>query len=113
MQIEWYKSKQFWFNVLAVIITIATAFDFDTFTPDPRILVISQALIAVVNVILRFALPSNVPSLPFAKSADPATHQTTLAIEYAQAKTKHANRKAAIVYTALAFIALAGTALAW
>jgi len=57
----WYRSKQFWFNILTVVITLATAFGFESFTPDPRTLVIAQLLIAVINVVLRFAFPSQPP----------------------------------------------------
>jgi hypothetical protein len=58
MILPWYKSKQFWFNILAVVVTIATAFGFDSFAPDPRYLLIAQLAIAVINVVLRFAFGS-------------------------------------------------------
>lgn len=65
----WYKSKQFYFNVLTVLITVAAAFGFQEFTPDPRAAVIAQLLVAIVNVVLRFAFPSPPPSVATPKGA--------------------------------------------
>ena len=109
MTTPWYKSKQFWFNVLAVVITIATAFDFDTFTPDPRIMVIAQALIAVINVVLRFAIPSK----PYEPPPLASGMKAAIALEDHDAKTRHDNQTAAIVYTGFAFAAMIGIALGW
>lgn len=59
--IPWYKSKQFWFNVLTLVIAVATAFGFESFTPDARIVVIAPLIIAAINVLLRFVLPTPPP----------------------------------------------------
>ncbi len=51
---EWYKSKVFWFNVLALVVMLASAFGFGDFTPDPQWVEIGGVLITIINLILRF-----------------------------------------------------------
>ena len=51
---EWYKSKVFWFNVLAIIVLIASAFGFGEFEPDPQWVEVGGVLISVINLLLRF-----------------------------------------------------------
>lgn len=58
----WYTSKQFWFNVLTALVIVAAAFGFESFTPDARTVVIAQLVVAVINVVLRFAVPSQPPT---------------------------------------------------
>jgi len=50
---SWYKSKMFWFNVLALILAIAEGFGFSEFEPSPEIAAIAFGIVAVVNVVLR------------------------------------------------------------
>jgi hypothetical protein len=48
---EFWKSKTLWFNVLAVLVFVASQFGFADFSPDPNVLAI---VAAVVNLVLRF-----------------------------------------------------------
>jgi hypothetical protein len=65
----WYQSKQFWFNVLAVVVTVATAFGYSDDRIDPRAVVIAQLAVAVINVVLRFAFPGGPPAAARAAGA--------------------------------------------
>jgi len=51
---EWYKSKVFWFNVLALIVMLAGAFGFGEFQPDEQWVEVGAVLISVINLVLRF-----------------------------------------------------------
>ena len=50
---KFWKSKTFWFNVLALVVAVATAFGFGEFEPDPRISQIATFVVLVINLILR------------------------------------------------------------
>jgi len=52
---EFYKSKTFWFNVLALFVLIANPFGFADFAGDERLAEYAAAIVTVINVILRFA----------------------------------------------------------
>jgi membrane protein YdbS with pleckstrin-like domain len=49
-----WKSKTFWFNVLALLLTVASAFGYQDFKPDPWVQDLATVIIIVVNLILRF-----------------------------------------------------------
>jgi hypothetical protein len=49
---EWYLSKTFWFNVLAVIVAVAMAFGYTGEMPKEWATFI-PAIIAIINIILR------------------------------------------------------------
>jgi uncharacterized membrane protein YvlD (DUF360 family) len=51
---EWYKSKVFWFNVLALIVMLASAFGFEGFELDAQWQEVGAVLISVINLVLRF-----------------------------------------------------------
>jgi hypothetical protein len=48
-----WKSKTFWFNVLAVVVAVAAQFGFADFEPDAELIAV---IVGIVNVILRFAV---------------------------------------------------------
>jgi uncharacterized membrane protein len=48
-----WKSKTFWFNVLAVVVAIAGQVGFAEFEPDAELIAV---IVGIVNVILRFAV---------------------------------------------------------
>ena len=50
---KWYESKAFWFNVLAGIVMIASAFGFAEFEPAPEVATIAGVVIVVINLLLR------------------------------------------------------------
>jgi len=50
---KWYESKTFWFNVLAGIVMIASAFGFAEFEPAPEVATIAGVVIVVINLLLR------------------------------------------------------------
>jgi hypothetical protein len=50
---EWYKSKMFWFNALALLVAVAAGFGFAEFEPDQDVVTIATGLIAVINLVLR------------------------------------------------------------
>lgn len=50
---KWYASKTFWFNLLALLVALASAFGFADFNPGPEVLVIASGIAAVVNLVLR------------------------------------------------------------
>lgn len=47
-------SKTFWFNVLALVLAVATAFGFGEFEPDAKLLEYASILVMLINLILRF-----------------------------------------------------------
>jgi len=49
-----WRSKTFWFNVLALLLTVANAFGFTGFQPDPQVQDIATVIIILVNLLLRF-----------------------------------------------------------
>lgn len=49
-----YKSKTFWFNILALATIIAGQFGFSEFRPDGWVNDIGVAIVIIVNIILRF-----------------------------------------------------------
>jgi len=48
---EFYKSKVFWFNVLAIIVLVASQFGFGEFVLDETIVLF---IITAINLLLRF-----------------------------------------------------------
>lgn len=48
------KSKTFWFNVVALVVIIVTAFGFQDFQPSPEVEQIALVVITIINLILRF-----------------------------------------------------------
>ncbi len=48
-------SKVFWFNVLALVVYIAGAFGFGSFTPDAKLAEYGAVAVTIINLILRFA----------------------------------------------------------
>ena len=50
---KWYESKTLWFNVLALVVAVASGFGFAEFDPDPNIISIAAGLVAFINLILR------------------------------------------------------------
>jgi hypothetical protein len=50
-----FLSKTFWFNVLALVVTIATAFGFGSFQPDPKTAEYALVAVTIINLLLRFA----------------------------------------------------------
>ena len=55
MSKHWLASKTLWFNGLAVLLSVWLSFGFGEFTPSPEASEISTALIAIINIVLRFA----------------------------------------------------------
>ena len=51
---HFWKSKVFWFNVLALIVVVASAFGFGEFSPDPKTAEYALVVVTIINVILRF-----------------------------------------------------------
>lgn len=52
----WYESKTIWFNILAGLVLIASAFGFAGFEMDETYRQIAEVLIVVINLILRFSV---------------------------------------------------------
>lgn len=49
-----WKSKTFWFNVLALVVLVANPFGFLSFVPEEQLAEYAAALVTLINVILRF-----------------------------------------------------------
>ena len=60
-----WKSKTFWFNVLALIVAVAGAFGFAGFKPSPDVEQAGYVIVALINLLLRFLTkkPIGVPGL--------------------------------------------------
>lgn len=50
-----YTSKTFWFNLLALAVTLAGYFGFADFQPSADAVELGAVLLSVINLILRFA----------------------------------------------------------
>jgi hypothetical protein len=50
---KWYTSKTFWFNILALVVAVASSFGFAEFVPDAEIVSIAAGIVAVINLVLR------------------------------------------------------------
>ena len=50
---KFYESKTFWFNVLALLVTVAGYYGFADFKPSPDMNAYAVTLVAIVNLILR------------------------------------------------------------
>lgn len=48
-----YQSKTVLFNLLALLVTVATAFGYGEFHPDPAVESIAAVIVIVVNLVLR------------------------------------------------------------
>lgn len=54
--LKWFlQSKTFWFNVLALVVYVATSFGFAGFNPDPKLAEYGAVVVTIINLILRFA----------------------------------------------------------
>ena len=51
---KFYQSKTFWFFLLSLLVTVASAFGFADFVPDEAFGQVGVAIISVVGIILRF-----------------------------------------------------------
>jgi len=51
---EFWKSKTFWFNILALVVAVAGYFGFTSFEPDSDVTALAAGLAAIINLILRF-----------------------------------------------------------
>ena len=49
-----WESKTFWFNLLALVVAVASAFGYREFQPDPEVLQLAVGIIALINLLLRF-----------------------------------------------------------
>ena len=47
------QSKTFWFNILAVVIAVASMFGFGEFEPTPQVTQGITTLVAIINIVLR------------------------------------------------------------
>jgi len=50
----WYLSKTFWFNVLYLVLGVATYFGWLDFKPDTNTIELASVVVAVINIILRY-----------------------------------------------------------
>jgi len=50
---SWYLSKTLWFNILALLAMVATAFGFADFKPDTWVMEVGTIIILLINIILR------------------------------------------------------------
>jgi hypothetical protein len=49
-----YQSKTFWFNLLALVATIAASFGYAEFTPGAEIEQYALVAVTIINLVLRF-----------------------------------------------------------
>lgn len=54
MEKEFWKSKTFWFNVLALLVTVGTSLGFKDFQPSQEVGEIALVVVTIINVVLRF-----------------------------------------------------------
>lgn len=59
-----WASKTLWFNGLALLISVALAFGFGDFTPDPAVGEASLVVVTVVNLVLRFLTKAPIGTPP-------------------------------------------------
>jgi hypothetical protein len=52
---DFWKSKTFWFNVLALVVLVSQAFGYADFQAAPETAEYAAVAITLINVILRFA----------------------------------------------------------
>lgn len=50
----WYQSRTIWLNALYLLVTIASTLGLAGFTPDQRTVETTNAVVAILNVLLRF-----------------------------------------------------------
>jgi len=55
MDKQFYQSETFWFNVLALVAAIASAFGYADFVADPNMEQYALVAVTVINLVLRFA----------------------------------------------------------
>ena len=55
MEKPFYQSKTLWFNVLVIVLAIATQFGFSNYKPNSQDAEIISIILATFNIILRFA----------------------------------------------------------
>lgn len=55
-----WASKTFWFNLLALIVAIASAFGFGVFEPSPEVKQVALGIVAIINIVLRFVTSKRV-----------------------------------------------------
>ena len=60
MEGKWYLSLSFWFNILAVILAVASAFGFGDFEPAEWVSGAAFAIIALINLLKGFFPKVNV-----------------------------------------------------
>lgn len=51
---RFYQSKTFWFNVLALVATVAGSFGYADFQPSPELANYALVVVTIINVALRF-----------------------------------------------------------
>lgn len=51
---NWYASKTVWFNVLTLIVSVASAFGFREFVADPAVDQAAFVMVVIINLALRF-----------------------------------------------------------
>jgi hypothetical protein len=51
---QWYLSKTFWFNLIALVVLVVSSFGYADFIPDKNIAEYAAALVTLINIILRF-----------------------------------------------------------
>ena len=60
MEGKWYLSLSFWFNILAVILAVASAFGFGEFEPADWVSGVAFAIIALINLLKQFFPKANI-----------------------------------------------------
>lgn len=55
-----WASRTFWFNLLALVVTIATAFGFRDFEPSPEAERVALGIVAIINIVLRLVTAKRV-----------------------------------------------------